>query len=339
MEMSFLQLLWFILIAVLFTGFFFLEGFDFGVGMATRLLAKNRQEREVLIGSIGPVWDANEVWLITAGGAMFASFPEWYATLFSGYYMVLFLILFALILRGVSFEFRHFMETDRGRSIWEVAMFIGSLMPPFLFGLMFTSLVKGMPIMEDKNIYASFSDYVNVFSVVGGIAVTLICFIHGLNYIRLKTDGPIRHRAAHMAKRLYPVLFVGLVVFAGLLFLNTDFFVKRPISTVLILVVIVGAAVVATYGTIKDKELLSFIATGVILGGIVVLLFNGMFPRVMIGSASAARDLLIVDASSSPYTLKMMTIFSFILLPFVLGYQGWSYYVFSKRLKAGKIEG
>lgn len=337
--MSALQLLWFILIAVLFIGFFFLEGFDFGVGMATRFLAKNKEERDVLVQSIGPVWDGNEVWLITAGGALFASFPEWYATLFSGYYILLFFILFALILRGVSFEFRHHMETERGKNIWEWAMFIGSIVPPFLFGMMFTSMVKGMPIAADKNIYASFSDYVNVFSIVGGVAVTLICFIHGLNYIRLKTDGPIRHRAAHFAKRLYPVLFVGLVAFAGLLFVYTDFFAKRPISTLIILVLIVGAAVVAAYGTLKDKELVSFIATGVILAGVVILLFNGLFPRVMVGSADAARDLLIVDASSSPYTLKMMTIFSFILLPFVLGYQGWSYYVFSKRLKAGKIEG
>lgn len=339
MEMSFLQLLWFILIAVLFIGFFFLEGFDFGVGMATKILAKNRQERDLVMESIGPVWDGNEVWLITAGGALFASFPEWYATLFSGYYILLFLILFGLILRGVSFEFRHHMETDRGRNIWEWALFIGSVVAPFLFGMMFTSMVRGMPIAADKNIYASFGDYVNLFSIVGGVAVTLICFLHGLNYIRLKTDGPIRHRAAAYAKRLYPVLFAGLVAFAVLVWTETDFFEKRPISTLIILVVIVLAAVVATYGTLKDKELLSFLATGAILAGVVILLFNGLFPRVMIGNVDAARDLLIVDASSSPYTLKIMTIVTVALLPFVLAYQAWSYYIFAKRLKAGKIEG
>lgn len=337
--MSMLQLLWFIVIAVLFIGFFFLEGFDFGVGMATKILAKNRQEREVVMASIGPVWDGNEVWLITAGGALFASFPEWYASLFSGYYILLFLILFGLILRGVSFEFRHHMETDRGRNIWEWALFIGSTLAPFLFGMMFTSMVRGMPIAADKNIYASFGDYVNLFSIVGGVAVTLICFIHGLNYIRLKTDGPIRHRAALYAKRLYPVLFAGLVVFALLVWRETDFFDKRPVSTLIILIAIVLAAVVATYGSLKDKELLSFLATGAVLAGVVILLFNGLFPRVMIGNADAARDLLIVDASSSPYTLKLMTIVTAILLPFVLAYQAWSYYIFGKRLKAGKIEG
>ncbi|WEG73307.1 cytochrome d ubiquinol oxidase subunit II [Vagococcus intermedius] len=337
--MSTLELLWFIIIGVLFTGFFFLEGFDFGVGMSVKLLAKNRHERDALINTIGPVWDANEVWLITAGGALFASFPEWYATLFSGYYIVLFLILFGLILRGVSFEFRHHMESDRGRNFWEWATFIGSTLTPFLFGLMFTSLVRGMPIAEDKNIYASFGDYVNVFSVVGGVAVTLVCFLHGLNYIRLKTKGPIRYRAQHVAKRLYPVLFVGLVVFALLLWSNTDFFDKRPVSTLIILLAIIASAVVAAVGTYKDKELVSFLGTGGILAGIVILLFNGMFPRVMIGSADAVRDLLIVDAASTPYTLKVMTIVTAILLPIVLCYFIWSYYVFRKRINTEKIEG
>lgn len=335
--MTGLELLWFILIAVLFIGFFVLEGFDFGVGMAMKLVAKNRQERDVLVNSIGPVWDSNEVWLITAGGALFASFPEWYATLFSGYYIVLFLILFGLILRGVSFEFRHHMETKRGRNIWEWATFIGSLTTPFLFGLMFTSLVRGMPIADDKNIYASFSDYVNIFSVVGGIAVTLVCFLQGLNYIRLKTDGPIRHRAHHVAKRLYPVLFVGLVVFAGLLWANTDFFDKRPVSTLILLVVVVLMAVIAAYGTYKDKEMISFVGTSGILAGIVILLFNGMFPRVMIGSTG--HDLLITDAASTPYTLKVMTIVTCILLPVVLAYLVYTYYTFRKRIHAEKIEG
>lgn len=335
--MTGLELLWFVLIAVLFIGFFVLEGFDFGVGMAMKLVAKNRQERDVLVNSIGPVWDSNEVWLITAGGALFASFPEWYATLFSGYYIVLFLILFGLILRGVSFEFRHHMETKRGRNIWEWATFIGSLTTPFLFGLMFTSLVRGMPIADDKNIYASFGDYVNIFSVVGGIAVTLVCFLQGLNYIRLKTDGPIRHRAHHVAKRLYPVLFVGLVVFAGLLWANTDFFDKRPVSTLILLVVVVLMAVVAAYGTYKDKEMVSFVGTSGILAGIVILLFNGMFPRVMIGSTGY--DLLITDAASTPYTLKVMTIVTCILLPVVLAYLVYTYYTFRKRIHAEKIEG
>lgn len=333
--MSNLQLLWFVLIAVLFTGFFFLEGFDFGVGMATRFLAKNKEERDALVLSIGPVWDGNEVWLITAGGALFASFPEWYATLFSGYYIILFLILASLIIRGVSFEFRVKMQTEKGRKIWDWTLFIGSLTTPFLFGLLFTSMIAGMPIDGEWNIYASFGDYVNLFSIVGGIVVTFICFLHGLNYIRLKTDGEIRERARKLSKRLYPVLFVGALLFVVLLWLNTDFMEARLGSTLLIVVVLIVAAIISNYGALKDKEMLSFLATGVVLASVVALIFNGLFPRVMISSISPEYSLLISDASSTPYTLKTMSIVAITLLPFVLAYQGWTYYSFKKRITPG----
>ncbi len=331
--MSTLQLLWFVLIAVLFIGFFFLEGFDFGVGMSTRFLAKNRKERNQLVETIGPVWDGNEVWLLTAGGAMFASFPEWYATLFSGYYTILFLILVGLILRGVSFEFRGKMQTEKGRNIWDWTLFIGSFMAPFLFGIMFTSMVAGMPIDSQKNIFASFGDYINLFSLVGGVAVTLICFLHGLNYIRLKTEGELRQRAQKLAKMLYPVLFIGLVVFAVLIYFQTDFIQARPVSSLSILAFIVLSAVASAYGVWQDKELLSFLTTGFVLAGVVILLFNGLFPRVMISSTTAANSILISEASSTPYTLSLMSKISLTILPFVLAYQAWSYYVFSKRIK------
>lgn len=333
--MSGLQLLWFILIAVLFIGFFFLEGFDFGVGMSTRFVARNRSERDELVASIGPVWDGNEVWLLTAGGALFASFPEWYATLFSGYYILLFFILVALIIRGVSFEFRGKMKTEKGRHFWDWTLFIGSLAAPFLFGMMFTSMVAGMPIDGDHNMYASFGDYVNLFSIVGGVAVTLVCFLHGLNYIRLKTEGVLRERAVALSRKLYPVLFVGLVVFAVLVWMETDFFEARPISTLVILAVIVLSAIVSTYGAVKDKEMLSFLATGVVLAGVVVLLFNGLFPRVMPSSLDPNFSLMIKNASSTPYTLKTMSIVAVTLLPFVLAYQAWTYYAFRKRIKPG----
>ena len=334
--MSSLQFLWFLLIAVLFVGFFFLEGFDFGVGMATRFLARNREERDELVATIGPVWVGNEVWLLTAGGAMFASFPDWYATLFSGYYLVLFFILVGLIIRGVSFEFRGKMRTQKGRNIWDWTLFTGSLMVPFLFGLMFTSMIAGMPIDENQNIYGHFGDYVNLFSIVGGVAVALICFIHGLNYIRLKTDGALRERAVKLSQKLYPVLFAGLVVFALLVWLKTDFVSLRPLSTLTVLAVIVVAAILSTYGAFKDKELLSFLSTGIVLAGVVVLIFNGLFPRVMPSSISPDYTLTISNASSSPYTLKLMSIISLTILPFVLAYQAWSYYTFRKRIKEGE---
>lgn len=335
-DISNLQFLWFILIGVLFAGFFFLEGFDFGVGMSTRILAKDREERSQIIESIGPVWDGNEVWLLTAGGAMFASFPYWYASVFSGYYLILFTILFGLIIRGVSFEFRGKMETEKGRNFWDWTLFFGSIIPPFFFGVLFTSMVGGMPLDADGNMTATFTSYFTPFSLVGGVALTLLCLLHGFNYIRLKTIGEVRDRAVAYGKKLYLVLFVGLVAFAGLLYVSTDFFDIHPVSTLAWLVVIVLLSVLATYGIYKDKEWLSFITSGLTLIALVALLFFGLFPRVMVSSISPDFDLMIKTASSSPYTLKLMTWLSLSILPFVIAYQSWSYYVFRKRITKEK---
>lgn len=333
--MTNLQFLWFILIGVLFSGFFFLEGFDFGVGMLIKTFAKSDAERDVVIRTIGPHWDGNEVWLITAGGAMFASFPMWYATLFSGYYLVLFLILACLIFRGVSFEFRANMQTARWRSFWEWAGTIGSGLAAFLFGLLFTSMIAGMPIDKNGDMLAHFGDYVNPFSVVGGIAVTVLCLVHGLNFIRLKTSGALRDRAQAWNKILYPVLFAGEVVFAILLYVSTDFFANKPVSTLLIVIFLVIVSLLAYWGVLKHHEWLSFIGSGLSLISVVVLIFNGLFPRVMIAN-HAAYSLLIKNSSNSPYTLHLMTILTFSILPIVLVYFIWSYWVFYKRLASPK---
>lgn len=336
--MTTLQLLWFIIIGVLFTGFFFLEGFDFGVGMAMKTLARNKRERDQVINTIGPVWETNQVWLITAGGAMFASFPEWYASLFSGFYNILILVLVGLIIRGVSFKFRSSSDSARERNMWEWTLCIGSFLTAFFLGMMFVDLVRGMPLDETKNVmHATFTDYVNIYSIVGGVAVTLISYLHGLNYLRLKTDGKIRVRANEQAKKLYPVLFVGLVAFAILSFIETDFFTERMVSSLIILVAIVLFAVMAAYGTYKDKEGLSFISTGLIFVGLVMFLFNGLFPRVMIAQDSAFH-LLIENASSTPYTLKVMTIVTICLLPIVLLYVGWTYKQFQKRVSIDVLD-
>lgn len=330
--MSSLQLLWFILIAVLFSGFFFLEGFDFGVGMSVQTLAHGEGEKDQIVSTIGPLWDGNEVWLLTAGGAMFASFPYWYASLFSGYYLILFIILFGLIIRGVSFEFRHRMPAER-KNLWNWTLTIGSFIVPFFFGILFISLIQGMPIDENGNMTAHFTDYINLFSLVGGVALTLLCYLHGLNYIALKTLGPVRERARNYAQLFYGVLYVGLVVFAVLLFFKTDFFDRHLLSTLLLLVGIVALTVIANIAVVKKRELVAFLASGLTMVALVVLLFSGLFPRVLISSLGSQYDLLIANASSSPYTLKIMTIVACTLLPFVLAYTGWAYYVFRKRIK------
>lgn len=329
--MSGLQLFWFILIAVLFGGFFFLEGFDFGVGMSVLALARNKREVNQAIATIGPFWDMNEVWLLTAGGAMFASFPYWYASLFSGYYNILLLILACLILRGVTFEFRHRSESEKVERGWEIILGVTSFFIPFLFGLMFTSMIQGVPMDARGDIYASFTTYVNPLSLVGGVAVALMSFLHGLNYIALKTEGNMRKRANDLANKLYFVLYAGEVVFALLIAMKTDFIEKHAALTIGLLVVIVLLTVFAHVSVAKKSEMSAFLSSGLTFLALVALLFQGLFPRVMIAE-NPAYSILIKDASSTHYTLTTMSYITIAILPFVLAYMAWTYYIFRKRI-------
>ncbi|WP_270318182.1 cytochrome d ubiquinol oxidase subunit II [Lactococcus petauri] len=329
--MSGLQLFWFILIAVLFGGFFFLEGFDFGVGMSVLALARNKREVNQAIATIGPFWDMNEVWLLTAGGAMFASFPYWYASLFSGYYNILLLILACLILRGVTFEFRHRSESEKVERGWEIILGVTSFFIPFLFGLMFTSMIQGVPMDARGDIYASFTTYVNPLSLVGGVAVALMSFLHGLNYIALKTEGNMRKRANDLANKLYFVLYAGEVVFALLIAMKTDFIEKHAPLTIGLLAVIVLLTVFAHVSVAKKREMSAFLSSGLTFLALVALLFQGLFPRVMIAE-NPAYSILIKDASSTHYTLTTMSYITIAILPFVLAYMAWTYYIFRKRI-------
>ncbi|MCH1722331.1 cytochrome d ubiquinol oxidase subunit II [Lactococcus formosensis] len=329
--MSGLQLFWFILIAVLFGGFFFLEGFDFGVGMSVLALARNKREVNQAIATIGPFWDMNEVWLLTAGGAMFASFPYWYASLFSGYYNILLLILACLILRGVTFEFRHRSESEKVERGWEIILGVTSFFIPFLFGLMFTSMIQGVPMDARGDIYASFTTYVNPLSLVGGVAVALMSFLHGLNYIALKTEGNMRKRANDLANKLYFVLYAGEVVFALLIAMKTDFIEKHAALTIGLLAVIILLTVFAHVSVAKKREMSAFLSSGLTFLALVALLFQGLFPRVMIAE-NPAYSILIKDASSTHYTLTTMSYITIAILPFVLAYMAWTYYIFRKRI-------
>jgi len=324
--------LWFLLVAILFIGFFFLEGFDFGVGISTKLLAKNDTERRILINTIGPFWDANEVWLLTAGGAIFAAFPHWYATMFSGYYIPFVFVLMALIGRGVAFEFRGKVENSKWAKSWDWVIFLGSLLPPFLFGVLFSSILRGMPIDKNMNISAGFSDYVNIYSIVGGVTVTLLCLLHGLSFLTLKTVGDLRDRARLFAKRLIVPVLISLVAFTILSFVETDMFnVRAQITVPLILLIVVSYVFAAIFNS-KRRDGWSFVMTGLGIVLTIGTLFIALFPRVMISSIKNAYDLTVYNASSGHYSLKVMTIVACTLLPFVLGYQIWSYYVFRKRV-------
>ncbi|WP_040208495.1 cytochrome d ubiquinol oxidase subunit II [Neobacillus jeddahensis] len=324
--------LWFVLIAVVFIGFFFLEGFDFGVGMATRFLARGQTERTVMVNTIGPFWDANEVWLLTGGGAIFAAFPHWYATMFSGYYIPLLAVLLCLIGRGVSFEFRRKVDNPKWTKIWDWVIFFGSLLPPFLLGVLFTSMLKGMPIQDDMNMRAGFTDFINVYSLWGGLTVTLLCFLHGLYFLSLKTVDDIRKRASQLAKKVIVAVLGALVVLVVLSYFMTDIFEVRLIPEIALVVLIVLAYGLSWYFNTKQREGLAFTMSGLGLAATISAIFVGLFPRVMISSISKAFDLTVYNASSGAYSLKIMTIVALTVLPFVLGYTIWSYYVFRKRV-------
>lgn len=329
--MSFLQGLWFGVIGLLFAGFLLLEGFDFGVGLATRLVARDGEERAVFMRAVGPHWDGNEVWLITAGGAMFAAFPMWYASLFSGYYILLFLVLVGLILRGVSFEFASHAVSWRERDVWQWANFAGSLVAPFCLGMMLTSMIQGLPLDGAGDARPGFFDVFNWLSVVGGVAVVFFCFVHGLHFLSLKLGAGDSRRMLNVSSKLYWVAYPALLVFVVLAFFMTDFYRARPVSSWLVTVVIAAATVCGHVAAVRKRGGWAFACSGVTLMAVIAFIFNGLFPRVMIGD-DPSTSIMIKDASASPYTLGIMTVVLCVLLPVMLAYFIWSYWVQRGRL-------
>ena len=324
--------IWFVLIAVLFIGFLFLEGFDFGVGMSTKFLANNDLEKRVLINTIGPFWDANEVWLITAGGAMFAAFPHWYATLFSGYYLPFVVLLLALIARGVAFEFRGKMNSKKWVKTWDWSIFLGSLLPPFLLGVLFTSLIKGVPIDQDMNMYASFTDIVNIYTIVGGLAFVSLSYMHGLMFISLKTTGTLRERAGEAARKVYIACAAVIVLFVILTGVYTDAFTEKGVILIPLYAVAIVLYLLLFPLLKKKKEGISFATTGLIITLVTASVFIILFPNVMISSTDLAYNLTVYNAASGEYSLKIMAIVALTMVPIVLAYTIWSYYVFRKRV-------
>jgi len=329
-----LETLWFVLITVLFVGFFFLEGFDFGVGMLTPLLGKTDTERRVLINTIGPFWDGNEVWLITAGGAMFAAFPNWYATLFSGFYMALFLMLIALIGRGVAFEFRSKLANPKWRSTWDWIIFFGSLLPALLWGVALANLMKGVPIDASMNYVGSFWDLISIYSVTAGISMVLLFLLHGALFLTLKTDGVLRDRARAVAIKIGAWTSAVLLLFVVLSYFETDMFTANGLSPGTV-PVLAGMALLSVHFFIRaGRDGWAFIMTGATIVLSTITVFMLLFPNVMISSLNPDWSLTIYNAASNTYTLKVMTIVALTVLPFVLAYQAWTYWVFRKRVRA-----
>ncbi len=332
-----LNIIWFILVGVLFTGFFFLEGFDYGVGMLLPFIGKNDIERRMVINTIGPVWDGNEVWMITAGGALFAAFPHVYATLFSGFYLALFLMLLALILRGVAFEFRSKDENPVWRSCWDWCIFIGSAVPALLWGVAVSNLIKGVPINEKMQYVGTFFDLLNPYTLVGGVAFLLVFLFHGALFLSLKLEeGPLVTRVIAAARRIGVLTAVVFLSWVVLGYLNTDLF-----QSTLAAAALWGAVAVFLVGYIGswvDRPGIGFVASGGAIILTTLAVFAGLFPRLMVSSLNPNWSLTIYNASSTPYTLSLMTWAAALMVPIVLIYQGWSYWIFRKRVTAKHLE-
>ncbi len=325
---------WFIVIAVLWTGFFVLEGFDFGVGMLHGVVGKDEAGRRAAINTIGPLWDGNEVWLIVAGAAIFAAFPGWYATMFSAFYLALVLLLAALIVRGVSFEYRGKRDALRWRRTWDVLLTAGSLLAPLLIGVALGDLLHGLPINSSQEYTGSFWTLLQPYALVTGITLVLICLLHGATFLCLKTTGDMRERSGRVARRVAPVTGAAVVAFAIWTHVtSSSTFFLNPVELLAVL-----AAIAAIWLVYEHREGFAFAATTVTMAACIVSIFTGLYPDVMVSSTNAAYNLTVHNTASGAYSLKVMTVVVIIFLPFVLAYQTWTYYVFRRRISRQEFQ-
>ena len=332
------QTVWFLLIAVLWIGYFVLEGFDFGVGMLLPTVSKNEADRRAVLTTLGPVWDGNEVWLLVAGGATFAAFPEWYATLFSGFYLPLFLILVALIVRGVAFEYRSKYGKAQWRQRWDIAIVISSALPALLWGVAFANIVRGVPLEKASSgsieYVGGFFNLLNPYALLGGVVTLSVFYTHGAVFLALKTAGTIRERANSIALKaglVAAVAAVAFLVWTNLMLAEINLIVLT-LSVAVALLWVAGLAM-----NFKGREGWAFIFSAGTIATFVSTLFFALYPRVMPSSLGSQFDLTITNASSTDYTLKVMTVVAVVMTPLVLLYQGWTYWVFRKRVSASQI--
>ena len=335
-----LNTIWFLLIAVLYIGYFILEGFDYGVGILLPFLSRDKDpevvdlKRRTIINTIGPHWDGNEVWLLTAGGATFAAFPNWYATMFSGFYLALFLLLLALIVRGVAFEFRSKDENPRWRNLWDWSIFIGSALPALLIGVAFGNLVHGVPIDANMQYVGTFFDLLNPYALLAGVSTLLVFTLYGAIFLSLKTSAELMEKARSAAMRLWIPVVIVLLLFLVATYFYTDILSKLGVNPGWVPITGMVAMVLAGYFIRQKRDGWAFSMTAVTIVFSLITMFMILHPRVMVSSLNPDWSLTIYNASSSPYTLQVMTIVAVIFVPLVLVYQGWSYWVFRKRIES-----
>ncbi|HKD96448.1 MAG TPA: cytochrome d ubiquinol oxidase subunit II [Micromonosporaceae bacterium] len=326
---------WFYVIAILWTGFFVLEGFDFGVGMLHGIVGRDGPGRAAAIATIGPLWDGNEVWLIVAGAAMFAAFPGWYATMFSGFYLALVLLLAALIVRGVSFEYRGKMLNPRRGRIWDWLMSIGSLVAPLLIGVALGNLLSGVPIDSQQEYTGNFWDLLRPYPIFVGVTVVVLCVMHGATFLTLKTTGDLNMRARRIATRVAPVAAVLVLVFA----FWTHSVAGRGVIPSITEIAAVLAVIAAAWLVLDRREGWAFALTTFVMATTIMSIFIDLNPRVMVSSTRSAYDLTISNTSSGSYALKVMTVVLAVLFPVVIVYQSWTYYVFRQRVSRDQFVG
>lgn len=331
-----LAYVWFLIVGFLFIGYFVLDGFDFGVGMSLPFLGKDNTDRRVLINTIGPVWDLNETWLIVAGASLFAAFPIWYGTLFSGFYLALLVILLALIVRGVSFEYRHQGKGERWTSWFDGMIVVGSALPALLWGVAFANIIQGVPIDETGNYAGTFFTLLNPYGLLGGLTTLMLFFTHGVIFVVLKTEGELRARAKALASK------AGVVtILVAATFLVWTIWQHRESDHLIVIIALAAAAALALVSAwilnLVNQDGWSFTAMALTIVLAVGTILAALFPNVMPSSLDPAYSLTIENASSTDYTLTVMSWVAVFAMPLVLGYQGWTYWVFRRRISRAHI--
>jgi cytochrome bd ubiquinol oxidase subunit II len=333
-----LQALWFVLIVVLWSGYFLLEGFDFGVGMLLPFVPRNESERGAMFESIGPVWDGNEVWLVVAAGATFAAFPAWYATMFSGFYLALLLLLFFLIIRVVSFEWRSKSESPRWRAVWLWANTIGSAGIPLVWGIALANLIHGVPLDSNGDYDGNLVDLFTPYTLFAGIAFVLMFAFHGATYLGLRTEGGLYRRVGAAARRLaLPAAIAGAAFLIWTVVVAVDRNDKDVFPVVVPAVLGIAALALAAFLAFAGRNGLAFTMTALGTVAAVATLFTGLYPRVIVSSPNFSNSLDVSAAASAHYTLAVLTVIALIVLPIVLLYQSWSYYVFRARVTGEEV--
>lgn len=325
-----LEATWFFLWGLLWALYFMTDGFDLGIGALMPFLGKTETDKRVMVNSIGPLWDGNEVWLLTAGGVTFAAFPQVYAVMFSSLYSALMLILFALILRGVSFEFRNKVDSDGWRKIWDICIFIGSAAPALLFGVAFANIFRGIPIDQNGVYQGSLFTLLNPYGLLGGLLFLVVFLLHGSLWLSTKAQGDLQQRAVATANKLWPVLLVVAVIFLAASMFATALYTNYLNNPILFIVIIVtvGALLGIKFFLTQEAYFKAWISSALTIIGTTFFGIIGLYPKMLPSNIDAAFSLTAHSAASSPQTLKIMLAVVILFVPIVLAYQIWAYFLF-----------